>query len=183
MTHYLTASPVLAPRTAHAEYRAMLDAHLTEIALRLLVAAIIGGLIGLNRELHDKPAGLRTHALVALGAALVVVMVAPPGIATGSTDALSRVIQGVVTGIGFLGAGVILRDPGDRRVHGLTTAAGVWVTALFGMAAGAGQFVLVGVGSTLMLVVLVLGVPIEALIHRRDGHRVGKDESPPPNLP
>jgi putative Mg2+ transporter-C (MgtC) family protein len=135
---------------------------------RLALATMIGMLVGLNRDLHDKPAGLRTHALVALGAALVVI-VSENLVHTGGNlaDPVSRVIQGLVAGVGFLGAGMILRDPGDRRVHGLTTAAAVWVTALFGAACGAGAYVPVCIAFVLLCLVLVFGGPVEAFIHRR----------------
>ena len=140
---------------------------LTEISARLLIAVLFGALIGINRDLHGKPAGLRTHALVGLGAALAVVVCARlASSADRQADVISRVVQGVVTGVGFLGAGVILRDPGDGRVHGLTTAAAIWVTALFGVASGAGAYREVGVGLVLVFVVLLLGGPIERVIHR-----------------
>lgn len=85
---------------------------ITTTAIRLALSVLVGGLIGLNRDLRRKPAGVRTHALVSLGTALMVIVIIPPGSdAAQRVDALSRVIQGVLTGIGFLGAGVILRDP------------------------------------------------------------------------
>ena len=97
-----------------------------EIALRLGSATLIGGVLGLNRELGGKPAGLRTNALVSLGAALLIL--ASLGVAADTDHALqanvmSRAIQGIITGIGFLGAGVIIRDTSGARVHGITTAA------------------------------------------------------------
>ncbi len=138
-----------------------------EISERLLMAVLFGALIGLNRDLHGKPAGLRTHSLVALGAALAVLSAArSAGSGDHRADVVSRVAQGVLTGIGFLGAGVILRDPGDGRVHGLTTAAAIWVTALFGVACGAGAYQEVGLGFVLVLLVLWLGGPIEQLVRR-----------------
>src|SRR5438046_2313006 len=95
-----------------------------ETSARLLIAVLFGALIGINRDLHGKPAGLRTHSLVALGAALAVLASARlAGSGDHQADVVSRVAQGVLTGVGFLGAGGILRDPGDGRVHGLTTAA------------------------------------------------------------
>jgi putative Mg2+ transporter-C (MgtC) family protein len=140
---------------------------LTEISARLLIAVLFGTLIGINRDLHGKPAGLRTHALVGLGAALAVVVCARlASSADRQADVISRVAQGVVTGVGFLGAGVILRDPGNGRVHGLTTAAAIWVTALFGVASGAGAYREVGVGLVLVFLVLLLGGPIERVSHR-----------------
>ena len=138
-----------------------------ETSARLLIAVLFGALIGINRDLHGKPAGLRTHSLVALGAALAVLASARlAGSGDHQADVVSRVAQGVLTGVGFLGAGVILRDPGDGRVHGLTTAAAVWVTALFGVASGAGAYREVGAGSALVLLVLWFGGPIERLVRR-----------------
>jgi putative Mg2+ transporter-C (MgtC) family protein len=139
---------------------------LQEISARLIVAVLFGAVIGLNRDLHGKPAGLRTHSLVALGAALVVLAaerLAGPG---READVVSRVAQGVITGVGFLGAGVILRDPGEGRVHGLTTAAAIWVTALFGVSSGAGAFREVALGFVLVLLVLCFGGPIEHFCRR-----------------
>ena len=140
---------------------------LREMSARLLIAVLFGGVIGINRDLHGKPAGLRTHALGALGAALIVLataQLASPG--DRQADVISRVAQGVITGVGFLGAGVILRDPGEGRVHGLTTAAAIWATALFGVASGAGAFREVGLGFVLVVLVLSLGGPIERLVRR-----------------
>src|SRR5438045_8165552 len=105
---------------------------LISVALRLLAATLIGSAIGLDREVHEKPAGLRTHALVALGAALVtvvVVRVSPAGYQ--HIDAISRVIQGIIAGVGFLGGGAILKGQsnGAEMISGLTTAATIWVVA------------------------------------------------------
>jgi putative Mg2+ transporter-C (MgtC) family protein len=148
------------------------------VTIRLALAVLAGGLVGLNRELHGKPAGLRTHALVSLGAALMVIVVLPPGgDETHRVDALSRVIQGVLTGIGFLGAGVILRDPGTLRVTGLTTAATVWLTALLGVACGAGFYGPVLVSMLLFTVVVTFGGRIERAFHR---HKPGGGSPPPP---
>ena len=105
-----------------------------DILLRLGTAALIGVLLGLNRDLHGKPTGVRTLGLVGLGSAAAVLC-----IGTSSADA-SRVIQGIVTGIGFLGAGVIIRDNDRGRVRGLTTAACVWLTACLGAASGVGEW-------------------------------------------
>src|SRR5882672_9293558 len=99
-----------------------------EILTRLGVAALAGGALGLNRDLHGKPTGVRTLALVGLAAALIV-------IAAGDGDGnVSRVMQGIMTGIGFLGAGVIIRSENGKHVHNLTTAACVWLTACVGAA-------------------------------------------------
>lgn len=137
-------------------------------AIRLLLAVIVGALIGLNRDLRGEPAGVRTHALVSLGTALMVLVVTPAGAMTPQHyDALSRVIQGVLTGIGFLGAGVILRDPGQRHVSGLTTAATIWLTALLGVACGVGLYMAVLATFALAALVVIGGGAFERAIHRR----------------
>src|SRR5678809_1140524 len=116
-----------------------------DIVARLALSAVVGAAIGLNRDLHHKQAGVRTNALVSLGAALAVLLVYPPGEDPARhADALSRVIQGVLTGIGFLGAGVILRDPAGH-VTGLTTAATIWICAVFGMICGLGYWAILGI--------------------------------------
>ncbi len=107
------------------------------ILLRLVVAMIVGAVVGVQREQSGKPAGIRTHMLVALGAALFVI--GPMEFGMAESD-LSRVIQGLVTGIGFLGAGAILKLEDKREIEGLTTAAGIWMTAAMGLAAGLGRF-------------------------------------------
>ncbi|HEV3115589.1 MAG TPA: MgtC/SapB family protein [Gemmataceae bacterium] len=109
--------------------------HFTVLVVRLLVAAALGGLIGLERQEEGKAAGLRTHMLVALGTALFVVA---PILAGMELSELGRVIQGVAAGIGFVGAGVILKLKDEQRVKGLTTAASVWLTAGVGVAVGLG---------------------------------------------
>jgi putative Mg2+ transporter-C (MgtC) family protein len=111
-------------------------AQLGHVLVRVVVAAALGGLLGAERELAGKAAGLRTHMLVALGAALFVLFPAEAGM---STSDLSRVIQGVATGIGFIGAGTILKRAESDEIQGLTTAASIWLTAAIGMAVGAGQ--------------------------------------------
>lgn len=144
-----------------------------DLALRLFVATLIGGLIGLNRDLRGKPAGVRTHALVALGSALIVLVAGQLAGAEGphAADAQSRVIQGLITGIGFLGAGVILHRVNDKKVHGLTTAAAIWSAALFGAACGAGIFKPVLIALVLLALVLTFGGRFEHAVHqwlRRD---------------
>jgi putative Mg2+ transporter-C (MgtC) family protein len=151
-----------------------------EIVIRLLVALLCGAVIGLNRDFHRKPAGFRTFGLVSLGSALVVVMMHElPG---SGPDAVSRVVQGVLTGIGFLGAGVILHRVQLAKVAGLTTAAAVWLTAGLGLAAGAGQIRLALLGLTFGMAMLLLGGPIERLLERLLRHQRPKpglaDESP-----
>jgi putative Mg2+ transporter-C (MgtC) family protein len=108
----------------------------TRITLRLLVAALLSGALGLQREHAGKAAGLRTHMLVALGSALFVIIPEQAGVTPGD---LGRVLQGIITGIGFLGAGAILKFHDQGQIYGLTTAAGIWLTAAVGIAAGMGH--------------------------------------------
>lgn len=132
---------------------------LAVIILRVLVAAVLGGIIGWEREHKGRAAGLKTHILVAVGSALFVLA---PLMADLDPDHVTRVMQGIVQGIGFLGAGAILKH-NDARVEGLTTAAGIWMTAAIGMAAGMGQEVLAVITTVLALVVFSL---IPALMRR-----------------
>jgi putative Mg2+ transporter-C (MgtC) family protein len=129
-----------------------------EILLRLVVATLIGTVLGLNREIHGKPAGMRTHALVSLGAALITLTSLELATSGAHVDgsAVLRTIQGIMAGIGFLGGGVILRDDSHQSVHGLTTAASVWVVASLGIACGAGQWLTAVIALALTLIVLVL---------------------------
>jgi len=141
------------------------SAEAIDVLLRLAVAALVGMVLGLNRDLKGKPTGMRTLALVCLGAALVAVAVVHyPGMA-GSADAMSRVlqgiIQGVMTGVGFIGAGVIFRDRQQDDVRNLTTAATVWVTAALGIACALAAWEVVGIGAALTLLVLLLGAGLE----------------------
>jgi putative Mg2+ transporter-C (MgtC) family protein len=131
---------------------------IVDIVLRVVVAAVVGALIGLNRDLHGKPTGVRTLGLVGLGSALAVLAVAGD-----DSAAASRVIQGIVTGIGFLGAGVIIRPMAKGQVHGLTTAASVWLTAALGAACGVGAWKLVAVGVPVAFLVLLFGRRLEKL--------------------
>jgi putative Mg2+ transporter-C (MgtC) family protein len=110
--------------------------NITRITLRLLVAAILGGILGREREQHGKSAGVRTHMLVAIGAALFVLI--PQQAGTSEAD-MTRVLQGVIAGVGFLGAGAIILGKREVETRGLTTAAGIWVTAAIGIAAGLGR--------------------------------------------
>lgn len=124
---------------------------IVRIVFRLTVALLIGTAVGLQRELAHKTAGVRTHMLVALGTALIIVTASDAGFAP--TD-LSRVIQGVLTGIGFLGGGAILKLTNEREIRGLTTAAGIWLTAAAAAAAGLGQIMAALIGLVFGLVVL-----------------------------
>ena len=120
-----------------------------QILMRLLVAAIAGGLIGLEREALHKPAGVRTHMLVSLGAALLV-------LATLSIipDEVGRIIAGIATGVGFLGAGTIFRS--KDHVVGLTSAASIWAVAAIGLTVGGGQYVLAIAATILVILILQL---------------------------
>lgn len=140
---------------------------LQEVVLRLSIAALAGAILGLNRELHGKAAGLRTHALVALGAACVTLVAAQPqpGSAGPDPNAVGRIIQGILTGLGFLGAGVILRDP-NGHVTGLTTSATIWVCAALGIVCGLGYWGVVGITITLALLVLLSGRAVELAAQR-----------------
>src|SRR5678809_917279 len=144
----------------------MLPTSLVDIFLRLALAAGLGGAIGLEREFRHKPAGLRTNMLIALGSALFSILSVQLGSAAGSPD---RVAAQVVTGIGFLGAGAILRS--GENVHGLTTAATIWVNAAIGMAAGLGSYTIATVAAAITLSVLALMPVMEKIVDRRRGER------------
>lgn len=126
---------------------------LAVIVIRLLAATLLGAIVGLQRERAGKPAGLRTHMLVCIGTALVMLASSSAGM---STDGLSRVIQGIVTGIGFVGAGSILKLSHEREIKGLTTAAGLFMTAAIGVSAGVGAIGLAIIGTILAIIVLAL---------------------------
>lgn len=132
---------------------------------RLLAAVAVGGLIGLNRDLHRKPSGFRTHAIVTLSAAIAVLAALEAHASPAPGDAVGRVIQGILTGIGFLGAGVILRDR-EGHVTGLTTAASIWISAGLGVVCGLGYWLLLVLSTALVMAVLVLGGPVENLVTR-----------------
>jgi putative Mg2+ transporter-C (MgtC) family protein len=143
----------------------------TEILIRLGAATVAGAALGLDRELEAKPIGIRTLSLVSLGAATICVAALNDPSWAGNPDARSRVvqglIQGVMAGIGFLGAGLILQVPEERRVKFLTSAATVWVTAALGIACGLGQWVVVGVAIGLSLGVLVVLRPFDDWLQQR----------------
>lgn len=123
------------------------------VGVRLLFAAVLGGALGFEREQKGKAAGMRTHMLVALGSALFVVIAQHPD---GSAADVSRVIQGLVAGIGFLGAGSILSGTREGEVKGLTTAASIWLTAAIGVAAGLGREATAVFSTVLALVILAV---------------------------
>jgi len=141
--------------TLQAEFSDIPDLQqLTRIVVRLLLAAALGAALGYERERQGKSAGVRTHMLVALGAAIFVLV---PELADVPEGDMTRVIQGVITGIGFLGAGSIIKGEDEERVQGLTTAAGIWLTAAIGICCGLGR------ESTAVLTAL-LAVAILALV-------------------
>jgi putative Mg2+ transporter-C (MgtC) family protein len=136
-----------------------------DLSLRLILAAVLGAMIGAEREIHGHPAGIRTHMLVALGSGLFTVLSIHgfgqgPGVPIDPT----RIAAQIVSGIGFLGAGAILKD--GIVIRGLTTAASLWATAAVGMAAGAGEYVIGAVGAGIVLISLW---PLNALAERLHG--------------
>ena len=153
----------------------------SDIVLRLGAATLAGALIGLNRDLHGKPIGLRTLGLVGLATAVIVLFSDQSTGAARISDATSRVVQGILTGIGFLGAGVIIHGQHHFRVRGLTSAACTWLTACIGIVCGAGQWRIVGVALVFTFLLLFAGGRVEHRLHRALG---GKTETPkPPGSP
>jgi putative Mg2+ transporter-C (MgtC) family protein len=146
---------------------------LGESAVRLLGALLAGGLVGLNRDMYGKPTGVRMHALVALGASLLTLT----GAELGEPGSTSRVIQGIVGGIGFLGAGVIMHADGKRALH-LTTAASIWATAALGVVCGIGNWKLAAVASVTTLLVLVVGLPIDRALYGKFAAKGGDTDLP-----
>ena len=135
-----------------------------DLVWRLLLAAGLGAALGVEREYRQKPAGLRTNILIAIGSALFTVLSISMTARTGDP---SRVAGQIVTGIGFLGGGAIMRN--RNTVHGMTTAATIWVNAAIGVAAGAGEYTIATFAAALTLVVLVVLPPIETYFERRAG--------------
>jgi putative Mg2+ transporter-C (MgtC) family protein len=142
--------------TVAGEFSDLADAtEVTRIVVRLGLAALLGGLIGWERERKGKAAGLRTHMLVAVGSALFILVPQQMGV---SDADLTRVVQGLVAGIGFLGVGTIIKGRDEEHVHGLTTAASIWLTAAIGVAAGYGREA-TAVLSTLLALGILLVIP------------------------
>ena len=137
-----------------AEFSDLKDvSEITTLIIRLLMAALLGGILGFEREQRGKAAGIKTHMLVAVGSALFVLIPQQAGL---SEAELSRVVQGVIAGIGFLGAGSILKGPDEKDLKGLTTAAGIWLTAAIGVAAGLGRESSAILCTVLALAILVI---------------------------
>jgi putative Mg2+ transporter-C (MgtC) family protein len=149
------------------------------LGLRMVMAVFCGAVIGAEREWHGKPAGLRTNILICLGAAIFTML--SVYIASTYKADPARIAAQVVTGIGFIGAGAIMR--GDGGVHGLTTAATIWLVAAIGMACGAGFYVLAGTATGITFLVLLGLVPIDKWLarghHKTQGRNVSSDNKPP----
>lgn len=135
------------------------------IVFRLCLALLLGAVIGIERQVRRKPAGLRTHILVSLGSALFTLIPLQTGMLEPSPDALSRVIQGIAAGVGFLGAGEIVRESSQTsqhpEIHGLTSAAAIWVSAALGIVAGCGLWQLGLIAALLTILVLHLFKKLE----------------------
>ncbi len=146
------------------KYLHMVELIFADIVLRMIVATIIGALIGIERELHGISAGMRTHALVCLGAAMFTLISIQISIIDSRVD-IARVAAGVVTGVGFLGAGAIFFD--KKNLHGFTTAANIWVVASLGMMIGIGEVFVSVIAAGLVLALLVAGKIFEIKVIRK----------------
>lgn len=149
-----------------------------EIILRLLAAIVVGGAVGLNRELHSKSLGLRTLAIVGLGACIATIAAAEYGQGDGAT----RVMQGILTGIGFLGAGVIVRRPDTSHVKNLTTAAVAFFVACMGTACAVAPWRLIFIGALLGVAILIWGGRIEKSLRASFGMPDDKPPAGPPGV-
>ena len=137
-----------------------------DILIRLLAAFVVGTALGLNRDLHRKAAGVRTIGIVSMASAMLVMASGGVGPGQPGFTEVSRIIQGVLTGIGFLGAGVIVRGEAEAQVHGLTTAAIIWLAAGMGVLCGIGAWTELVAGLVLIFVLLVFGGPVERWVYR-----------------
>jgi putative Mg2+ transporter-C (MgtC) family protein len=145
---------------------------------RLGIAALIGGALGFERQLHGHWAGLRTHMMVALGSAIFVM--AAMRLAGNEAGAVSRAVQGIAAGIGFLGAGTILKLGDKQEIKGLTTASSIWLSAGLGIAAGLAEYTLAAAATCVSLVVLVVLQPLDQLLNKRYRNHVRHDPPGPP---
>lgn len=158
--------------TLSAEFSDLKDiTEITQLSVRLLLAALLGGILGFEREQRGKAAGVKTHMLVAIGAALFILIPQQAGI---SDSEMSRVVQGVITGVGFLGAGAILKNSSEQEAKGLTTAAGIWLTAAIGIATGLGREASAILCTVLALMVLLVMPKFMALLDR--GNQTSKED-------
>ena len=151
----------------------------TKITVRILLAAVLGGILGYERERKSISAGVRTHMLVAIGAAIFMIAPTQAGMSTGD---LSRVIQGTIQGIGFLGAGAIIIGTSTRRVQGLTTAASIWAAAGIGVAAGLGIEATAVLSTIVVLFVLAVVPLLMKLVTKNSSDAVSKSSPPIDNL-
>ena len=140
---------------------------LADIVLRMLTAMLIGCIIGIDRDLHGKPTGMKTLGLVSLGACIATMCAQGFSMTLVNGADVSRAVQGIVTGVGFLGAGVILQNPRENRVRGLTTAASIWVTAAVGIVCGLGVWSVAFIAMILMIALLIAGRIVEKRLLRR----------------
>lgn len=147
---------------------------LAQVVIRLIAATVFGAIVGFERERAGKPAGLRTHTLVCLGTAIFVLVCGGVGM---SSDGLSRVIQGIVTGIGFIGAGSILKLSEERDIRGLTTAAGIWMTAAIGVGVGLGSLGVAGLSTLLAVIILAVVGAVEARAEKVKTERVKRADA------
>jgi putative Mg2+ transporter-C (MgtC) family protein len=145
---------------------------LVHVLIRLVAATLLGAIVGIQRERAGKPAGLRTHILVTLGTAVFVLACSGVGM---SLDGLSRVIQGIITGIGFIGAGSILKLSEERDIQGLTTAAGVWMTAAIGVAVGLGSLGIAVLSTIFTLIILTLAGRLDLRAEKKRAANKGKE--------
>lgn len=159
----------------------MTDGDMLDVFLRLGAATLCGMVLGVNRDLHGKPTGVRTLGMVSLGVAIATVAVLRTEQAMSDVAAYSRllqgVVQGVLTGIGFLGGGVILRSPRTNSVHNLTTAATVWVTSALGIACAVANWKVIGMGLVFAFALLALGDRFDKMITRDFGPKEETDHS------
>ena|SRR5215471_12754099 len=149
---------------------------LAHVIIRIVAATLLGGMVGIQREKTHKPAGLRTHMLVSLATAAFVAACSSINM---SLDGLSRVIQGIITGIGFIGAGTILKLSQEHEIKGLTTAASVWMTAAIGVTVGLGSLG-IGLMITLLAVIILALEKVEHDIENRH-RKLVKDDTSHPN--
>jgi putative Mg2+ transporter-C (MgtC) family protein len=141
---------------------------LLEVVIRMLSAVAIGCIIGLDRDLHGKPTGMKTLGLVSLGACLATMSAQGFSMQPLTANAdVSRVVQGIMTGIGFLGAGVIIQNPSLNRIRGLTTAASIWVTAAVGIVCGLGLWSVALIATMILILLLTAGRVVEKALHRQ----------------
>ncbi len=158
--------------TIQSEFSDLADLEqLTRMVVRLTLAAVLGGILGLQRERQGKDAGIRTHMLVAASAALIVLVPQQMGM---EADAMSRILQGLLAGIGFLCAGSIIKLQQEEQVRGLTTAAGIWMTTSIGVAAGLGREMTAVLATLLVLGILWLEGPLLRLGLRRSAEDEGR---------